>query len=146
MFDVFVAELRCPNCQVVNSTIANTAMQTHLRSDADGSSLRVGYVFDPPDLTTQGIIGSGYRLIAEPPPGSPIRLLEVWECPACSTEQWAMVTIVDLRIERIEAVELTRATLEAGNFISDLNADLLAERFEKPRTESTIEILRRHLT
>jgi hypothetical protein len=146
MFDVFVAELRCPKCRQLIPTTADTGMQTYIRDDADGSSLGIGYMFDPRDLTTKSLLGASYALIAEPPPGGPIHLLDVWSCPACRTDQWAMVTIADGRLQQIEGVTMTRATLEAANFISDLNADILAERFEKPRTESTIEILRRHLT
>ena len=149
MFDVFVAELRCPNCGQVNPITANTGMQTYIRDDADGSALSVGFVFDPRDLTMRSILGSDYALIAEPPLGGPIRLLDVWSCPQCSTEQWAMVTIADGRIERIEAVELTRATLEAANFISDTNAWLAAQRFvEMDPADRTagVDVLRRHLS
>ncbi len=151
MYDVFVAELRCPSCGGVIPVTANTAMQTHIRDDADGSMLGVGFVFDPRDLTTKSILDSDYALIAEPPPGGPIRLLDVWICPACSTEQWAMVTISDGRIERIEPVVLNRASLEAANFISDTNAGLAAQRVagagatDAAGGASSVDILRRHL-
>jgi len=150
MYDVFVAELRCPSCSRVASITANTAMQTHIRDDADGSELKVGFVFDPRDLTTKSIIDSDYALIAEPPPGGPIRLLDVWRCPACSTEQWAMVTIADGRITSIEPVVLSRSTLAAANFVSDTNAALAAQRFEDvnfPYTAgaTSVDVLRRHL-
>ena len=151
MYDVFIAELQCPHCARRIPITANTAMQTHLRCDADGSELGVGFVFDQPDLTTRSIVGAGYALVAEPAPGGPIRLLDVWICPECSTEQWAMVTIADRRIERIAAVELTRATLEVANFISDTNAGLAAQRFsetggaEAAGGATSIDVLRRHL-
>jgi len=101
-------------------------MQTHLRSDADGSALAVGYEFDPADLTTSHILDAGYALISAPTEGKPIRLLEVWICPVCKTEQWAMIEIVSRRIERIEAVSMSRAILESANFISEVNSELLA--------------------
>jgi hypothetical protein len=105
---------------------------------------------DPVDLTTRSILGSGYALIAEPPPGGPIRLLEVWARTECSTEQWAMVTITDRRIEQIKAVELTRATLEAANFISEVTAELIAKSFADAGAEAAggvagVDVLRRHL-
>ena len=56
--------------------------------------------------------------------------------------------IADRKIRSIEAVKLDRATLESANFISDVNADLLAEalRGEEPAAdESSVEILRRRL-
>src|SRR5262245_38146603 len=148
MFDVFVAELRCPNCGRVIPITANTAMQTHLRDDADGAELRVGFEFNPHDLTTRSILGSGYALIAEPPPGGPIRLLDVWNCPECGTEQWAMIAIENGRIARIEAVVLDRATLDAANFISETNAELAAERVagrEVAQGRSSVEVLRQYL-
>src|SRR4030095_9962693 len=128
MFDVFVAEMRCPNCSTVVPT-ADASIQTHIRDDADGSSLGNGFVFDPRDLATEHILGAGYALVVAPTAGSPIRLLDVWICPECHTEQWAMVTIVDGRIQQMEPVTMNRAVLEAANFISDVNADLLAERY-----------------
>jgi hypothetical protein len=150
MFDVFVAELRCPHCGQINPTTADTAMQTHLREDADGSGLGVGFVFDPRDLTTRSILDSGYLLIAEPPPSGPIRLLDVWSCPQCSTEQWVMVTIAEGWIERIEPVVLTRAVLETANFISDVNAELEAKGFAGAGADAaggvgSVDVLRRHL-
>jgi hypothetical protein len=145
MFDDFVAELQCPNCGTVHPPTTYVGMQTYIRGYPDGSTLRIGYVFEPRDLTTKSLIGASYALISEPPPGGPIRLLDVWSCPACHTDQWAMVTIADGRLQQIEAVTMTRATLEAANFISDLNADILARRFQDPLTESNVEVLRKHL-
>jgi hypothetical protein len=145
MFDVFVAELRCPSCHSVAPITADTGMQTHIRGDADSSSLGVGFRFDPRDLATQSVLDSGYALVRAPEPGGPIRLLDVWTCPACHTEQWAIVTIVDDTIQRIEAVALHRETLEAASFVSDVNAEILADSFEDTNGGSSVEILRRHL-
>lgn len=152
MFDVFVATLRCPRCGTVSSQEENTSMQTHLRGDASGLQLGVGYSFDPVDLTTQHILGAGYRLIALPSQHGTMRLLEKWTCPACETEQWAAVDIVVGRIERVEAVTMSRATLESANFISDVYADLLAATLEgiQPielieNRRNSVEILRLRL-
>lgn len=145
MFDVFVAQLRCPNCD----TIVEAEIQTHIRDgSADGSKLRVGFDLDPSDLTTESIADSGYALVKPPEADSPIRLLDVWMCPKCQTEQWALVEIADRRIRSIKAVKLDRATLESANFISDVNGDLLAEALqgnERPTGESSVEILRQRL-
>jgi len=59
-----------------------------------------------------------------------------------------MVEIADRKVRSIEAVILDRETLESANFISEVNADLLAEalRGEEPATgQSSVEILRRRL-
>jgi hypothetical protein len=126
MYDHFTGELRCPRCGTINSTIAYTNMQTHLRSDADGSALAVGYEFQLVDLTTKHILDAGYSLVSPPYEGGASRLLEVWNCPVCETEQWAMVEIVNRKVARIEAVLMNRTTFEAANFISEVNAELLS--------------------
>ncbi|MDB5065766.1 MAG: hypothetical protein JWM18_2200 [Chloroflexi bacterium] len=146
MFDAFVARLRCPGCDTV---AADAEIQTHIRgSSADGSSLGVGFEFHPLELTSESIVDAGYALVSPPDPDGPIRLLDVWICPQCRAEQWAMVEIVDPKIRSIEAVNLDRATLESANFISDINADLLAEAVtdEGPAMgASSVEILRQRL-
>jgi hypothetical protein len=103
-------------------------MQTHIRGGgADGSELPVGTLLKPAYLTAKHLHGAGYALITQPRADGPIRLLDVWTCPECETEQWAVVEIAGTRIDRIEAVLLNRATLEGANFISDADAELLAE-------------------
>jgi hypothetical protein len=152
MYDYFVAELRCPGCGVISPTTANTNMQTYIRGDADGSALGVGYSFDPRDLTTEHLLSTGYALIFRPVQSRSLRLLDLWICPADGTEQWAMVEIVDGRIDRIEAVAMNRATFEKANFISEGNADFLAEALTgvtqgeiAERKLSSVEILRQQL-
>src|SRR5262245_61747030 len=114
MFDVFVAELRCPACGRVTS---DAEIQTHIRGGlAEGSALGVGFEFEPAVLTTDHILDAGYTLVNPPEPNGAIRLLDVWICPHCQTEQWAVVEIVDRKIRAIEAVQLDRATLDAANF------------------------------
>lgn len=144
MYDVFVADLRCPGCGAVASVADNTGMQTHLRVDADGSALGVGFELDPNDLRTDKIVRNGYLLVTSPTPGKPIRLLEVWTCPTCQTEQWAMITIDQNRIQLIEAVRLDSAALRAANFTSETNSELLAERFAD-KGSNVVETLRRNL-
>lgn len=146
MFDVFVAPLRCPGCDTV---VAEAEIQTNIRGgSADGSALGVGFEFNPYRLASENIAGAGYALVNPPTTDGPIRLLDVWICPQCETEQWAMVEIADRKIRSIEAVKLDRVTLESANFISDVNADLLAEMLQgdEPRREvSTVDILRQRL-
>ncbi|HEX3483285.1 MAG TPA: hypothetical protein VHT91_50080 [Kofleriaceae bacterium] len=152
MYDYFVAELRCPRCGATISISENINMQTHIRADADGSALGVGYSFDPEDLTTEHLFSAGYALISPPlHPGS-MRLLDLWICPADQTEQWAMIEIVAGRIDNIEAVDMNRATFEKANFISEGNADFLAEAIAgisqseiAERKLSSVEILRQNL-
>lgn len=146
MFDVFVAPCRCPGC---SAFVPDAEIKTHIRGiSADGSALGVGFEFDPFDLTTENILDTDYALVNPPDADGPIRLLDVWICRQCETEQWAMVEIADRKIRSIEAVKLDRATLKSANFISEVNADLLAEALqgeESATGESSVEILRRQL-
>jgi hypothetical protein len=59
---------------------------------------------------------------------------------------------VNGRIELIEAVRMNRSTLEAANFISDVNADLLASALTDlstaelaERNLNSVDILRQRL-
>jgi len=127
MFDYFVADLYCPNCGTFTPATTLTNMQTYIRGlDANGSALPIGYSFDPADLTTAHITNSGYALISLPV-GEVRRLMDVWFCPACKTEQWAVVEISQQKIASIEAISIDRTTFEAAHFISEGNADFLAE-------------------
>src|SRR5882762_8313386 len=124
MFDVFIAEVNCPYCGGEDGTPVELSMQTHLLSD--GTSLRVGYIFDPVDVDLSNIADSGYLLVASPVPPETIRLADIWYCTRCKTEHWAIVKIVSLRIEQIAPVTMDRATLSSVNFISEIPAEGLA--------------------
>lgn len=125
MFDCFVADLCCPRCGTLTPATPLTNMQTYIRGfDANTSALPVGYTFDPSDVTIEHILNSGYSLISEPV-NEKIRLMDVWSCPACRTEQWAVVEIANRKVENITAILVTRATFEAANFISECSADFL---------------------
>lgn len=125
MFDYFVAELKCPRCSNVSGLGVNINMQTHIRDDADGSTLDVGYEVDASDLQEESIISSSYLLLRSPD-SELIRLLNAWMCRACKTDQWAIVEIVDRKLARIEAVSMSRAVLEEANFITEVHAGMLA--------------------
>ena len=152
MFDWFVAPLHCPVCGTVSPPDSGTNMQTHLRDDAYGLELAVGAELDALDVRPEDILGSGYQLVAEPAPGEPIRLLEIWRCPSCGHGgNWALITISGTRITAIEAVVLDRAMLERSHFISDLCFILAAQLSEIPaidlmtETTNSVEILRQRL-
>lgn len=144
MFDVLLAPLECPAC---GSGAPEAEIQTYLRgASADGSALRVGAELDAADLTTESILDAGYALVQEPDVGGPIRLLDVWICPSCQTEPWAMIEIVDGRIREITAVTLDRSTLLAVHFISETNAAILADSLRGDlEGEDAVAVLRRRL-
>jgi hypothetical protein len=143
-FDYFVATLRCPGC---GEEVA-AEIQTHIQGGvADGAALGVGAEIDAVFIEPDHLVRSGYALVKEPHPGDPVRLLDMWSCPSCDTEQWAAVDIVGGRIERIEGVKLDRATLESASYISDLNADVEARSLRRPDDDglSSVDVLRRRL-
>ena len=146
MYDAFFAPLRCPDCGRVTP---DAEIQTHIRAgSADSSTLRIDYEFDPFDLTDENIVATGYKLITPPSSDGPIRLLDVWICSYCGTEQWAVVEIVDRKVRAIEAVKLDRAALESAHFIAEVYAELRARALQgdEPVTAAnSVEILRQRL-
>lgn len=145
MFDSFVATLRCPAC---GAAVTEAEIQTYIRDgSADGSALRVGDELDAVDLETDSILDADYALVTPPGPG-PIRLLDVFLCLSCRTEQWAMIEIAGRTIRRIEAVTLDRETLASANFISDVNAGLAAAALRDQELDAdatSVEVLARRL-
>jgi hypothetical protein len=115
MIDYFVAPLRCARCGRVSSADRSTNMSTHLRIEADNSSLPVGSRLA---IDLAHVADSGYLPLA-PADGAELRLLETWDCPACGALNWAEVKITAGVISTIEAVELTRSRLLGAHFISD---------------------------
>lgn len=128
-------------------------MQTHIRgARADGTELAVGFVLDPRDVAPDHLVKAGYAAISPPKePRSP-RLLDVWICPACGTEQWATIEILEQRIEHIAAAVLNKTSFEASNYINNTQAELLASTLLgiswtdlSERKLSCVEILRQLL-
>ena len=143
-FDFIVASLRCPGC----GEPVDTEIQTHLQGGyADGSALSVGTEIDDVFLKPDHILGCGFALVQPSRPGEPVRLLEVWSCPDCRTDQWALVEIANGRIERIEGVPLDRAMLRSVHYVSDIDADILADslRGDSDEGSTSVEVLLRRL-
>jgi hypothetical protein len=76
------------------------------------------------------------------PEGDTIRLLDVWSCPRCCTEQWALIEIVESSLHDVTAVTLDRGTLASANFISEVDVELLAESLSGRRPVSASESVR----
>jgi hypothetical protein len=153
MYDVFIASLRCPSCSHVSDISENTNMQTHLRDDANGSGLPIGFVFDEADLEARNIAESGYLLVKDPGTGSNIYILNTWHCPSCGTEQWALVKIADGVLDDISGLLMNREALDRSNFIGEGAAALLAAALLDiapweltERKLDPIEVLRQRLT
>jgi hypothetical protein len=127
MYDYFVAALKCARCDTVSAADSSTNMQTHLRDDASGMELGVGFRFEPLEVREQDIAASSYLSTGRASADGRIHLLETWRCPTCSNENWARVTIADTELTGIEPVVLDRTALEGAQFISD-GCYLLASR------------------
>jgi hypothetical protein len=143
-FDYFIATLRCPGC----GEEVDAEIQTHIQGGvADAAAFGVGAEIDAVFLETKHLVRSGYALVKEPRLGEPVRLLDMWSCPSCATEQWAAVDIAGGKIRRIEGVKLDRAMLESASYISDVNADIEARSLRRPDDEglSSVDVLRRRL-
>jgi hypothetical protein len=119
MYDYFVAALKCPHCGTVSAADSSTNMQTHVRDDASGIEIAVGFRFEPLEVREQDIMTSGYLPTGRVPMDGRTRLLETWRCQACGHENWACVSLAGIELVAIESVVLDRATLEGAQFISD---------------------------
>ncbi len=151
MYDYFAGSLRCPRCNHLTDGREHTNMQTHLRSGADGSELRVGFSLDVNDLRASHIIDAGYLALCAPKHLS-MSLLNTWQCPSCHTDQWAQVDVQAGVIEAIHAVVMSREVLSRAHFIDEADAELLAAKLLAiPSWELTdrkldpVEVLRQHL-
>jgi hypothetical protein len=117
MFDYFVAEMTCPSCNTVSSADASTHMQTHIRDDARGLEIGVGFELDPLEVRDQDLVESGYLAVRDRVDDQ-VSLLEQWVCATCHQENWARVSISGTTILAIAAVPLDRQTLATANFIT----------------------------
>jgi hypothetical protein len=152
MYDYFVAPRRCPSCGLTTPSDSSTNMQTHIRDDASGTELGIGFEFNPLEVRPQDIQSSGYQLIRQPAAGEPILLLETWEHTACGRgDLWAVITIEGVRITSIEAATLDRPTFDRAHYISD-KCFVLAARLAGiaasdivARANGCVDVLREHL-
>ncbi|TMQ08897.1 MAG: hypothetical protein E6J90_39075 [Deltaproteobacteria bacterium] len=119
MYDYFVAAMKCLNCGTMSAADSSTNMQTHLRDDASGIELGIGFHFEPLEVREQDIMASSYITTGRVSVDGRTRLLEMWRCPACGHENWARVTITGTELTEIESVVLDRKALESAQFISD---------------------------
>lgn len=152
MLDYFVGEVICPYCQNNGGQPVEIVLQTKLRDDADGTSLRVGYVFEPADLEHTNILESGYLKVTDRSDARSARIADAWSCSTCEAEPWAIVEIGDLRITRFSAIILSRSILDSVHYVSEMHAEFLAASsldlsLDELDQQSlpVVEILRRHL-
>src|SRR5262245_8864808 len=118
MYDYFVAAMRCPNCEAISPADSSTNLQTHIRYDAEGIEIPVGYELAARDVTNRRIEGAGYLPVGGETNGR-TRILETWICPTCGHENWARVTLLGTTVTAIEGVTLDRATLESAQYITE---------------------------
>jgi hypothetical protein len=107
-------------------------MQTHMRDDASGIEIGVGFRLDPLEVRDQDIESSGYLPISRERADGRIRLLETWTCPNCHRENWGRVTIAGTEVIAIEGVTLDRATLAGAQFITESCYILAAQLSDIP--------------
>jgi hypothetical protein len=119
MYDYFVAALECPHCRSVSAADSSTNMQTHLRDDASGIEISVGFRLGAFEVRDQDITESGYLATGRAGMDSQVRILETWQCPSCSHENWGRVTLSGVEVVGIAPVILDRRELECAQYISE---------------------------
>jgi hypothetical protein len=118
MFDYFVAAMKCPSCETVSPADASTNMQTHIRDDASGIEIGVGFQLDPLEVRDQDLESSGYLPVGRGHTVDHVQVLNPWVCPTCNHENWGRVTLVGTEVVAIESVPLDRAMLAGAQFIA----------------------------
>jgi hypothetical protein len=111
-----IAELVCPRCGKVSPADSSTRMTCRLADGAGVQLLGVG------DLVTTPSVAAEY--IGVRTPDAEVRILEVWWCCAMN---WAVVTVANGKITRIQAHPIHRATLDDVHFVTE-NIDELFTR------------------
>jgi hypothetical protein len=132
MYDYFVAKLACPNCGTVSAADSSTNLQTHIRDDARGIEIPVGFELDPLEVRDQDIEESGYLPTGGARSDDRTRLLAPWVCPTCNHENWARVTLAGTNVSAIEAVALDRAALAGAQFIAESCFVISAQLLGRP--------------
>jgi hypothetical protein len=110
-FDVFVAVMKCFNCNRVSLADESTNMQTYLRDKPQLENLGIGmFVGEHRDEA------DGYLKISNP--NETVTLLDTWDCSYCNHRNWAKITIEKGLITDIMAVKLDRSSYNESNYIS----------------------------
>ncbi len=115
MFDWFAIELTCLDCGTVHKASSLTDMQTKIRTDMSLEELKVGMELD---IDTP-VCSCGYIEITPSKKGGSFSLIESWTCSKCPGVKWAVVTIENYTLINGNSVEITKATIEAVNYISE---------------------------
>ena len=110
----FVAALICPKCGKVSPEDTSTYMSNHLLPDPGVYTLHEG---DRADIGI-GDVEDSYLRLSDPEGGSPVRILETWDCPSCGSANWALIVFNDWVLTSIKNVSMTVDTLRLAHFIS----------------------------
>ena len=125
----FIAPMRCPQCGAVSPDDASTAMQTGLGDMPGLHLLRVGAVIPHlrSDVERELI---PLRALAR---NTPIIVLQEWYCANCGSRRFAHIELdEDGRINRIDAVPLTRTNFAAAHFADDRFAEFYRDVVGEP--------------
>jgi hypothetical protein len=146
-FDYFVAALKDPVTGRITDADTSTNMATYLRDKPELAYLGVGdrLVIDPERVRINDY--SGYYTVHPVEPGEPVRILQSWECPFCTTPlHWAEIVVRNNLIESIIDVPFVRATLERSHLVSDdlisVAADLSGRNVSSLIGEDLVAIVR----
>ena len=113
-FDVFVAAMKCSNCELISPDDDSTNMQTYLRDDPQLENLGVGsFVGD----SFHEMEDKHYFKIKDAD-DTKTTLLNTWTCPHCGYPNWAKIVFANGFIVEIRATVLNKSTLDSTNYIS----------------------------
>lgn len=139
-FDRIAVSLRCPRTGSM-APADSTNLQTQLRDLPTGQRFEVGDRLRAPDAAEATELG--YWIARVPTPGTPVRVLETWDCGACAAGiHWAEVVIEGDVIQSVEDVPLNRGTLGRMHYLSaESVASAGAELGVQVGTRPALEVL-----
>jgi hypothetical protein len=108
----FIATLTCQWCAKSNELYIQTSLP--IETNGQYSEHRVG---DPIDTTSPE--SAGYLKLRDIRKGEPLRLLELWDCPACGRANWAEVEIDQERVQAIRGVPWNQPALDHAQYLTE---------------------------
>jgi rubredoxin len=144
--DYFVAAMRCPVCGSVSRKDDSTNMATYIRTEPELAYLGVGY---PLKIEQDKMRERGYITVKSPMKNESIKIVHPWECPACGSGNWAVVSVSNGFIKEISSTTLDHKIIAKIHFIHEevkgVAAALTDRTYYNISDEETILILRKML-
>lgn len=127
--DYFVGKLRCHECKTVSRSDRSSQCETFIFPEPSGTEFAVGdhVALEPNDLPRDY-----YAHLREWTPGTPLHVVEGWQCPCCNNINWAEVVVRDEIVETVWSVDLSSDVVDRANVVSAECIEVVAAKTGQP--------------